>query len=483
MIPSLVLDILALLALCVLTLGTALFVAAEFSLTALERSQIDANVAQLGDKRARSVQTAHRTLSFQLSGAQLGITITTLVTGYVAEPAIAELLSPPLSAVGIPEGVAPGVALVVALLTATALSMVFGELVPKNLAIARPLPTARAVAGAQIAFARTFRWLIAGLNSSANWIVRRLGVEPAEELRSARSPQELGSLVRSSARGGTIDQGTAALLGRSLRFGERSAGDLMTPRVRVQALRGAATVVDLLDTARLTGFSRFPVHDGDLDDIRGVVHVKQAFGVPPDRWSHTTVAKLAHPVTTVPESLDGDALLDRLRASGLQVAVVVDEYGGTAGLVTLEDLVEEIVGDVRDEHDRLEASPVRPLGRDSWMVSGLLRADEVEDATGFRMPDGEYETLAGLALDRLGRIPEVADEVRVDGWRLTVMRMDRHRIAELRLAKVATDETPAADRAGAVSTESSPGDAPAARTPASAPVSAAAAANVGQVPT
>jgi magnesium and cobalt exporter, CNNM family len=425
------------LAMVVLTAGTALFVAAEFSLTAIDRSQVDASAAQRGDARARHVQQAHRTLSFQLSGAQLGITITTLVTGYVAEPALAGLVEPPLAGLGLPHGVAIGVALTTALLLATAVSMVFGELVPKNLAIARPLPTARAVAGIQVRFSRMFRWLISALNRSANWIVRRLGVEPAEELRSARSPQELGSLVRSSARGGTLDEGTATLLDRSLRFGERTAADLMTPRVRVQALRCDATVVDLVELARGTGFSRFPVHDGDLDDIRGVVHVKQAFGVPPAQWDSTGMVSLARPLPTVPDSLDGDALLDRLRASGLQMAVVVDEYGGTAGIVTLEDLVEEIVGDVRDEHDRLEASPIRPLGRDSWMVSGLLRADEVAEATGFRMPQGEYETLAGLVMQRLGRIPDVGDEVRVDGWRLTVMRMDRHRIAELRLAKLA----------------------------------------------
>ena len=445
---AVVLNVLGVLALVVLTLGTAVFVAAEFSLTALDRSQVEANLAHTGDKRARTVQQAHRTLSFQLSGAQLGITITTLVTGYVAEPALAELLEQPLARLGLPRGAAGGFALVLALLVATALSMVVGELVPKNLAIARPLPTARAVAGFQVGFSRMFRWLIAALNTSANWMVRRLGVEPAEELRSARSPQELGSLVRASARHGTLDEGTANLLDRSLRFGERTAADLMTPRVRVQALRSDATVVDLVELARQTGFSRFPVHDRDLDEVRGVVHVKQAYGVPPDQWDTTTTAVLTQPVPTVPDSLDGDALLDRLRATGLQVAVVVDEYGGTAGIVTLEDLVEEIVGDVRDEHDRLEASPIRPLGRDSWMVSGLLRADEVADATGFRMPEGEYETLAGLVLDRLGRIPEVGDEVRVDGWRLTVMRMDRHRIAELRLARTA-EAREALDAAGA----------------------------------
>lgn len=429
------LSVVGLAAFCLLTLGTAVFVAAEFSLTTLERSQVD-HAARAGDRRARHIQRAHRSLSFQLSGAQLGITITTLIGGYLAEPAIATLIEPGLTATGIPLGAATPIALALALLLATSLSMVFGELVPKNLAIARPMPTARAVAGFQVRFSAVFRWLIRGLNGSANWVVRRLGVEPAEELRSARSPEELGSLVRSSAEKGTLDESTATLLRRSLRFGERTAEELMTPRVQVEGLRADQNVLDLIEASRRTGFSRFPVHDGDLDEVRGIVHVKQVFGVPIAMRATTRVSSLARPAPTVPESLDGDTLLDRLRGSGLQVAVVVDEYGGTAGLVTLEDLVEEIVGDVRDEHDR-EASPVRPLGRDSWMVSGLLRDDELAEATGFRMPPGDYETLAGLVLSRLGRIPEVNDEIAVDGWRITVMRMDRHRVAELRVARVA----------------------------------------------
>ncbi|MGH3978713.1 MAG: hemolysin family protein [Pseudonocardiaceae bacterium] len=430
------LSVLGLLGVAALTAGTFVCVAAEFSLTALERTTIDAHVRKVGDRRARQVKHAHETLSFQLSGAQVGITITTLVTGYVAEPAIARLLRPGVEALGLPAGAAGAVSLGVALTLATALSMVFGELVPKNLAIARPLPTARSVAGLQAAFSAAFRWLISGMNNSANWILRRLGIEPAEELRSARSPQELGSLVRSSAQQGTLDEGTATLLDRSLRFGERTAEELMTPRMRVQALHVGASVHELIDTARHTGFSRFPVHGSDLDDVRGVVHVKQAFAVPAAQRGDTRVGSLTRPVPTVPASLDGDALLDRLRGQGFQVAVVVDEYGGTAGIVTLEDVVEEIVGDVQDEHDRGEAARVRPLGQDSWLISGLLRDDEVAEATGFTMPEGDYETVAGLVLDRLDRIPDVGDEVAVDGWRLTVMRMDRNRVADLRLTAV-----------------------------------------------
>ncbi len=431
---TLLFSILGLLAVVALTLGTAVSVASEFALTALERSQVDAHVAERGDWRARVVQRAHRALSFQLSGSQLGITVTTLVTGYIAEPAIATLLVPGLSALGLSESEADGTATVLSLLLATTLSMVFGELVPKNIALANPLRTARAVVWLQSGFAHAFRWLISALNALANAIVRRLGVEPAEELRSARSPRELSSLVRSSAHHGTLDAGTATLLDRSLRFTDRIAEELMTPRVRVESLDADDTVSDLVALSRRSGFSRFPVDSGDPDALLGVVHVKQAFGVPADHWETVTLRDLAQPVPTVPESLGGDVLLTRLRESGLQLAVVVDEYGGTAGIVTLEDLVEEIVGDVRDEHDSAEQARVRALGRGSWLVSGLLRDDEVADATGFAMPPGDYETLAGLVLSRLGRIPDVGDDVEIDGWRLTVMRRDRNRVAELRLA-------------------------------------------------
>ncbi|ASO19795.1 CBS domain containing-hemolysin-like protein [Actinoalloteichus hoggarensis] len=434
---EILINILLLSTVALLTAGTFICVAAEFALTSLERSTIDAHVAEVGDKRAKLVQQAHKTLSFQLSGAQLGITLTTVTTGFLAQPAIGDLIDPLLSGLGLPSSVATGASVALALIMATSLSMLFGELVPKNLAIARPLETARAVTGIYSWFTRIFRWVINVANNGANALVRRLGVEPADELRSARSPEELGSMVRSSAEQGTMDAGTASLLDRSLRFGDRTAGELMTPRVRIAALTAESTAVDLLEIAHRTGFSRFPVHGGDLDDVRGVVHVKQAFTLPSAARAATLVSSLARPVPSVPDSLEGDALLDRLRGSGLQLALVVDEYGGTAGLVSFEDVIEEIIGDVRDEHDRREISPIRPMGEQTWVASGLLRDDELAEATGLQIPEGDYDTLAGFVLDRLGRIPDVADEVRLDGWLLTVLRMDRRRIAELRVARVA----------------------------------------------
>ncbi|MBV8928751.1 MAG: HlyC/CorC family transporter [Mycobacteriaceae bacterium] len=443
---SVVVILLSLAGFIVLTLGTAVFVCAEFSLTALERSTVEAN-ARTGGRRDRMVRRAHRTLSFQLSGAQIGISITTLITGYLAEPLIARLLRPVLSAVAMPAGWVDGTALALALLIATSVSMVFGELVAQYLAVARPLPTARVVAGPQVVFSALFTPLIHLTNGAANWFLRRLGIEPAEELRSARSPQELGSLVRNSARAGSLDPLTAALVDRSLRFGARTAEELMTPRTEIESLEADETVADLVVKARETGYSRFPIVEGDLDETIGMVHVKQVFEMPHDDRAQTRLATVARPVAVVPSTLDGDALMSQIRANGLQTALVADEYGGIAGMVTVEDLIEEIVGDIRDEHD--ESTPdVVPAGS-GWRVSGLLRIDEVAGATGFRAHAGEYDTIGGLVMHELGHIPAegesvVLTEFEPDApddpprWRATVARMDGRRIDLLDLVELDT---------------------------------------------
>lgn len=342
------------LAILALTAGTGVFVAAEFSLTALDRSTVEAN-ARGGTSRDRFIQRAHHRLSFQLSGAQLGISITTLATGYLTEPLVAELPHPGLVAVGMSDRVADGLITFFALVIVTSLSMVFGELVPKYLAVARPLRTARSVVAGQVLFSLLLTPAIRLTNGAANWIVRRLGIEPAEELRSARTPQELVSLVRSSARSGALDDATAWLMRRSLQFGALTAEELMTPRSKIVALQTDDTIADLVAAAAASGFSRFPVVEGDLDATVGIVHVKQVFEVPPGDRAHTLLTTVAEPVAVVPSTLDGDAVMAQVRASALQTAMVVDEYGGTAGMVTLEDLIEEIVGDVRDEHD--DATP------------------------------------------------------------------------------------------------------------------------------
>jgi CBS domain containing-hemolysin-like protein len=442
---SAVFTTLAVLAFLVLTAGTAVFVSAEFSLTALERSTVDAN-ARDGGRRDQLVQRAHRTLSFQLSGAQVGISITTLITGYLAEPLVARLLEPVFEALSLRRDIAGGLALALALLIATSVSMVLGELVPQYLAVAKPLPTARAVAGPQVVFSMLVTPLIHLTNGSANWILRRLGIEPAEELRSARSPQELGSLVRNSARRGSLDPVTATLVDRSLQFGSRTAEELMTPRTEIVALQIDDTVSDLVAAAIKTGYSRFPIVEGDLDETFGIIHVKQVFAVPPREREHTRLATLAQPVAKVPSTLDGDDVMAQLRANGLQTALVVDEYGGTAGMVTVEDVIEEIVGDIRDEHDETTADVVQAGG--GWQVSGLLRIDEVAAATGFRAPEGEYETIGGLVLQELGHIPDEGESIELRAfdadspfddpprWLATVVRMDGRRIDQLELTSL-----------------------------------------------
>lgn len=444
-----------------LTLGTALFVAAEFSLTALERSTVENDFRTRGDLRSKQVRNAHRTLSFQLSGAQLGITITTLVTGYIAEPVLAQLFAPVFDGVGVPDGATDAISLILALIIATSLSMILGELIPKNLAIAKPLPTARATAGPMSLFSATFRWLINALNGTANWIVRRFGVEPAEELRSARSPQELGSLVRNSARHGALDPGTAALVDRSLQFGERTAEDLMSPRVTVESLDVHDTVRDLILASSRTGYSRFPILDGgDLDNIVGVVHIKQAFTVGMADRSTIELGSLARDVPVVPASLDGDSLMEQIRADGFQVAVVVDEYGGTAGIVTTEDLIEEIVGDVTDEHDDEQADVQRD--GDGYICNGLLRIDELHDAIGYRAPDGQFDTLGGLLMFDLGRIAREGDVIDLpvrtaasdddddrsnsepeQRWQARVVRMEGRRIDVVALSPLSGSESEA----------------------------------------
>lgn len=398
-----------LLALCLLLIAASgVFVAAEFAFVTVDRNVIDRAVAD-GDLTAQGVQKALRTLSTQLSGAQVGITVTNLAIGFLAEPAIAEILRPVFGRFGVSDSWERPLALASALFLSTFLTMLFGELVPKNLALALPEKTARATQGVQRAFTAVMAWPIRLLNGSANALVRRLGVEPQEELRSARSATELASLIQHSADQGTLDPETAELVERSVEFGARTAGEIMTPRVRCHSVEENDRAVYVVELARETGHSRFPVLDAD-DEVVGTVHVKNVVALPvADRTSVKVKHLMARPIE-VPDSLRLDPLLALLRQDGFQMAVVLDEYGGMAGIVTLEDVVEEIVGDIADEHDP-RAARVRQRRDGSWVLSGLLRPDEVEDLTGVPLPENDaYDTIAGLFLKLTGNIPSVGEE-------------------------------------------------------------------------
>jgi CBS domain containing-hemolysin-like protein len=408
--------------------GNAVFVAAETALVTVERTEVDAAVAA-GDARARRLRAALSRLSTQLSAAQLGITVTSLAIGLVAEPSIATLLHGPLAASGLPEAAVEPVAVAVGLLLASVVQMVLGELVPKNLALARPFAAATTVLPVQLGFAAAARPLVSVLNGSANRLLRAVGVEPTEELRSARTPDELSLVLRQSADRGALATETAQLLVRSLTFGDKRASDVLTPRVQVRFLPADAPVAAVLDAARTSGHSRFPVTADGPDDVVGLVHVKHAVAVPVERRGSVPVREVMVPPVQVPASLELDPLLDVLRERGLQMAVVVDEFGGTAGIVTFEDLVEELVGEVVDESDVRVPDRARRRRDGSWLLSGLLRPDEVTALTEVFVPEGHYETLGGLVQAALGRIPRVSDTVELpSGARLRVQRMDDRRV-------------------------------------------------------
>ena len=414
----------------ILVLGTGFFVSVEFSLVALDHSTVQRSIDR-GEPGAKALMQCITSLSTQLSSCQLGITLTTLLTGFVMEPSVGKLLEAPLAGLGVPA--ANAVSLVIAMIIATLGSMLLGELVPKNLAIARALGVGRAVARPQLIFTAVFKPAIIVLNGFANKVLHAMGIEAQEEISGARSPAELASLVRRSAELGTLDEGTARFVSRTLSFSERTAADVMTPRMRVTTVDATDSVEDVIDAARATGHSRFPVIGDSPDDVRGLVHVKKAVAVPAERRASLEAGAIMTDVLRVPETIHLDALISQLRAGNLQLAVVLDEYGGTAGVVTLEDLVEEIVGEVSDEHDRLAPGVLQSAAGD-WFFPGLMRPDEVsEQVPGLVVDDDPaYETVGGFVMRSLGRVPVQGDRFDVDGGALEVTRMDGRRVDRLR---------------------------------------------------
>ena len=426
---------LGLLAIAVLIGVTGVFVAAEFGLVAADRNRIT-SLAAAGSRRARLVRGLLAKLSFQLSGAQLGITVTSLLLGFLAEPVLAELIQPLLEP-WLGERLVRGVSIAIALALATVFQMVLGELIPKTVAIAKPETTVLWLAPFLQFYATVFGPIIRVLNGAANWTVRRLGIEPREELEAVRSLPELARLLEASVEEGTIGDSASTLFTRSVRFADKTAADALVPRVSVSALAVDDQVAELVALAGRTGFSRFPVFGADLDDIVGVVLVKSVHSLPPDVRATTPVRDLMGEIMAVPETRSLQGLLADMRNSRNHLAVVVDEYGGTAGIITLEDVVEEIVGEIDDEYDPRQPRLTEvPRGVGPWLIPATLHPDEVIDATGFEVPEGEYETLAGFVLDQLGRIPVPGDEFTYGHHRLEVEEMDGLRVATVRLTRL-----------------------------------------------
>jgi len=421
-----------------LTFGTGLFVASEFALVNTDRNELESRQED-GEKRLKLPIAAVKRTSTHLSAAQLGITLTTLLTGFLAEPAISSLLSPSLTELGLGEEAVRALGAVIALLIATLFSFLFGELVPKNMALSVPVGTLKVVAIFQISFTYLFYIIIIFLNNTGNFFVRRFGVEPKEELSAARSAEELSSLVMRSASLGSLEENTATLLSRTLRLVELDASEIMTPRPKMHSLESKQNASDVISLSIETGHSRFPVTGDDIDDIVGAVHLKHALAVPIEKRDSVPVTAIMQEVIRVPETMSLERLTLDLRERGLQIAIVIDEYGGTAGMATLEDLVEEIVGELDDEHDE-RLGDLTVVSGDQVSFSGLRRPDELQ-TFGIEIPESDdYDTASGYVMTELGRVPEVGDEVELDTGIIRVSLMDGRRIDRLRFIRRSTDE-------------------------------------------
>jgi CBS domain containing-hemolysin-like protein len=390
------------------------------------------HAAAEGRRGARTSKALLSRLGFHLSGAQLGITVTSLLVGVVAEPSVARLLEPILEPL-VGAAATAGASLALAIAIATIVQMIVGELVPKGLAIARPETTTFLLAPGIRVYGLIFGPLIRLLDGAASRTVRLLGVEPAEELSRVRTLPELKALVEASREEGTLEEGASELLTRTIRFEGKVAEDVLIARTAVAALPRDASIADLAQIAVISGHSRFPVYGEDLDEILGVVHVREVHGVAADERGSTPLLPFVASMVAIPESRDLAEVLIDLRREHAHLAVVVDEYGGTAGIITLEDILEEIVGEIADEHDPRDETPSRVTAEGEWILSGTLHPDELADATKLEIPEGEYETLAGFMLDRLGHIPGAGEVVSFEGWLLRVEAMDRRRIAEVRV--------------------------------------------------
>jgi CBS domain containing-hemolysin-like protein len=413
-----------------LVVGTGLFVASEFAIINLDRVDLESR-RSAGEKGLDLSIRAVATTATQLSSAQLGITLTVLLTGFVSEPALSRILYPSLSNLGLSESGTEVFATVLAMTIATVASFLLGELVPKNMALSSPRKVLKAVAPFQLGFTFVFKFLIVFLNNNGNFILRKVGIEPKEELSVARSAEELTSLVRRSASLGTLESDTAKLIEKTLTLTSLLASDIMTPRPQMHTLEREQSAKDLVDLARETGHSRFPILGEDSDDIVGVAHVKQAVAIPPERRAQVPVSAIMVEPVRVPETMPLDRLILTLRGRGFQFGVVVDEYGGTAGIATLEDAVEELIGELSDEHDRTKAHIVQ-YSDGSASFSGLARPGELREI-GLKISDDEdYDTIAGFVMSELGKIPQDGDVVELPTGQLKVIRMDGRRVDRIK---------------------------------------------------
>ncbi|MFF4059697.1 hemolysin family protein [Streptomyces sp. NPDC001668] len=421
--------LLGLLAVFLLTAGTGYFVAQEFAYVSADRLALSRE-AEAGDRKAARALKVLERLSFMLSGAQLGITVTGLVVGFIAEPSVSALLEPALTGLGIPEGAVGGISVVLAFVLATVVQMVLGELAPKNLAIAVPERLAKALAPSTLGYLKVVGPLVHVFDGAANRLLRKAGIEPVEELHHGATLEELGHLIGESHEQGELPRDTAELLDHALEFSERTLDEVMVPRVDAVFVRADATAAEAVDLIAKHGHSTYPVLGDHPDDVPGVLGVRELTRLTAHELTRSTARSLARTPLLLPDTLPLPEAVAQMRERDDEFAVVLDEHGGVAGIVTYEDIAEELVGDIADETDTV-TEPAVPDG-EGWLVDAGRRLDEIADATGVELPEEEdYDTVAGLVVDRLGRFPAIGDRITVelpDGGRavIDVRTLDRH---------------------------------------------------------
>ncbi|WP_279396118.1 hemolysin family protein [Rhodococcus sp. ARC_M12] len=421
------------------------FVAQEFAYMSVDRATLRTG-AEKGDASAERALKVTKRTSFMLSGAQLGITVTGLMVGYVAEPFIGESLGELLSSAGVPIAVGISIGTVGALVLATVVQMIFGELYPKNLAIANPDPLSRRLARSTLIYLAAFGWLITFFDKSSNAMLRLLRVEPVHDVDSSATAKDLESIIEDSRASGDLTEDLSLLLDRILDFPERDVEHAMIPRSRVDAVT-PATAIGEMRARMVRAHTRYPVI-GDREEPIGVVQLAEVLAAAPD--DTRSVTEIMREPLIVPELMPLEDALELLSSTNNELACVIDEYGGFAGVLTIEDLAEELVGEITDEHDE-DIAGVEDQEDGVWLMDGDVHVDEVERTIGRDMllPRGDYETLAGLLIAEGGNLPEVGDTVRIDlavfgadlmeevpprpSLEVEVLEVDRHVPSELRI--------------------------------------------------
>jgi CBS domain containing-hemolysin-like protein len=430
----------------VLLIANGFFVGAEFALIAVRRTRIEQLAAE-GHTRAATALASMRELSFMLAGAQLGITMASLGLGFVAEPAVARLIESGLGrVVELPEGLLHSISFVVALGIVVFFHMVVGEMAPKNIAIAEPERSALWLALPMRVYVTVFRPFIYLLNALANAALRLMGVAPRDEVADVHTPEEIATMIAEAGEVGMLEEFKQRLLSGALELGQRDAGAAMVSRTEMTAVPATTTPAEIEHVVLETGHSRIPVYSEDIDHVLGFVHAKDLLRVADDERDRALRPDLLRQMLIVPESRKLRPLLLDMRRERRHLALVIDEHGGTAGIVTLEDLLEELVGEIRDEYDVRELG-VERLGGRRFLVPGSLRIDEAATRLGVELPEGDYETVAGFLMDQLGRIPTRRDAVEHNGWQLRVRDMHRRRVVRVLIEPASGDA--AAARAAA----------------------------------